>query len=103
MKVRHKLTSKIYDVIEASSSFYIVPWAGTVESALPVKDCEVLPTETWRKVTGECEWSDWSGKFLHKADKGKEYWVEGPDYRLRKVQLFKPAGHHAFIIEKREP
>jgi hypothetical protein len=65
------------------------------------------PAETWRDVTGECEW-DGCYTIAHRngGPCGDEC-ATGPNgYRLRKVTLYagycSPTQVDAFIIEKRE-
>jgi hypothetical protein len=91
-----------WPVLEESDSYYIVKTSSNVE-AMPKSDWEPVPTETWRDVTAECV-----VRYCHiehdGSDIGSSCYIDGPAYRLRKVQLCKHGDYeHAFIIEKREP
>jgi hypothetical protein len=123
MRVRHKwgqLPGE-HEVLEESENFYIL----TDYCLLRKRDYEPIPTETWRDVTGECEFScpqDCHISLWHSIGAGRYDVIarinNGNDlYRLRKVQLMQPEGatvkeggifgtqfliKEAFIVEKRD-
>jgi hypothetical protein len=123
MKVRHKGTvakhgdkAADYDVLEESPSYYIVRWDHAPEGMPPhfvsKADYEPVPTETWRDVSSDCDYTE-AGWQISKSNNGYFNWPHIPDgYRLRKVKVnrgFVPEegcvmnGDYAFIVEKREP
>ena len=74
---------------------------------------EVKPEPAWEDVTGECYWSEWSGRFVHRRADGTEWYVEGMEgYRFRKVKAHDKkydtgmqsmyVEYDAFIIERRQ-
>jgi hypothetical protein len=112
MKVRRKkgcFPEATHDVVEESEHYYICNATPFDNYVLRKDDCEEVLTETWRDVTGECEWSEWSNQIAHRVSEAKSYWVEPSNgYRLRKVHGQFGLGEHnkftgtAFIVEKRD-
>jgi hypothetical protein len=102
MKVRRKngcFPEATHNVVEESEHYYICNATPFDNYVLRKDDCEPIPTETWRDVTGECEIQN--GRLVHGM-----YFVENnPDYRRRKVpthDLYMTNHQMAFIIEKRD-
>jgi hypothetical protein len=89
---------EIHKWVEESENFYIVD-TGSGYQAVSKHFWEPVPEKRWVDVTKECEWCDWSGKFRQKIG-DREWWVEGPHYRVRKV--YRTVENSAFIIEHEE-
>ncbi len=115
MKVRYKYGhTDSHEVLDESKDYYLIKLNGV--QALPKADYVVVPTETWRDVTGECVFSpdhvqgEEEGRILHKRPGGGDVVVigHGPTimwdgYRLRKVEnLYNDLHQTYFIVERKE-
>lgn len=110
MKVRrnHTVGGTEWVVVEDSPTFYI----GHIEvgDGCPVElkllrksEYEPIPTETWRDVTSDCDYTE-AGWQISKSNNGYFNWPCIPDgYRLRKVHFHEMTGNdYAFKVEKRD-
>jgi hypothetical protein len=113
MKVRHKrltdLPGERWESIGRLGGYYLChPKAGLHLVALPEEDYEVVPADTWRDVTAECELPNGSQLIKH----GPVHIAcitgagDSHGYRFMKAEFENsngPGTEWAFKIERREP
>jgi hypothetical protein len=118
MRIRrkHNYGGVTYKLIEESKNYYVCCVGGDTPdetSSFPKEYYEPVQTETWRDVTGECEYLAEGPDHLQGLWHGRTI-VCPPAYRARKVQASRALDDDDigrgeeevcwhFIIEKREP
>ena len=117
MKVRHKLSGEIWEVVDEKNDFlfgyreqdgkYVNVDAYQL-AAMRKSEYEPIPTEPrWQDVTGECEVKQvGDAVYLEDDDACVAKIMQLNDYRLRKVSVFTGFGDRdsaiqAFLVERK--